>query len=433
MHIYFRGDNMLYYVYCRKSVYTGHGDSIENQKEMCVCYAKTRFGAMDNEIEIFEDEGYSGKNTKRPKFKEMIGKVESKRPDYIICYRLDRISRNVSDFSALIEYLNNKKTSLICISEEFDTSKPVGKAMMYIASVFAQLERETIAERVRDNMQMLARSGRWLGGTTPFGFKTTKKHFFEGEQSQTVFYLKNDAHEEKIVKKIYELYSSSHSFTRVANILSNRLITKRDGLPFSPKYVKQILTNPVYCTSDNATLEYFKSKGAEVFINVDKNFGITVYNKRSKTNSCAQNDMKNWIVATGRHKGIISGKDWVMTQKTIKNNIPDGKKIALLHNECSILSGVIICQNCSSRMFSKHRHNTDKYDYICAKKQNFGKCTCDSQNIDGAFADMKVKAILENTFGLNFSNLSPTETREILKRISKKVCWDNENLHIFLR
>ena len=72
----------------------------------------------------------------------------------------------MSDFSALIEELNDKSIAFICIKEEFDTSKPMGKAMMYIASVFAQLERETIAERVRDNMLLLARTGRWLGGTT---------------------------------------------------------------------------------------------------------------------------------------------------------------------------------------------------------------------------------------------------------------------------
>ncbi len=100
--------------------------------------------------------------------------MKRQKPDYLVCYRLDRISRNVSDFSALIEELNDRNISFVCIKEEFDTSKPMGKAMMYIASVFAQLERETIAERVRDNMLMLARTGRWLGGTTPLGYTSEK-------------------------------------------------------------------------------------------------------------------------------------------------------------------------------------------------------------------------------------------------------------------
>lgn len=104
----------------------------------------------------------------------MLRDIKLNKPEYVVCYRLDRISRNVSDFSSLIEDLNSYNISFVCIKEEFDTSKPMGKAMMYIASVFAQLERETIAERVRDNMLMLARTGRWLGGTTPTGFTSER-------------------------------------------------------------------------------------------------------------------------------------------------------------------------------------------------------------------------------------------------------------------
>ena len=88
----------------------------------------------------------------------------------IIVYRLDRISRNISDFSSLIEELSRLDIAFISIREQFDTGTPMGRAMMYIASVFSQLERETIAERIRDNMHELAKTGRWLGGTTPTGY-----------------------------------------------------------------------------------------------------------------------------------------------------------------------------------------------------------------------------------------------------------------------
>ncbi len=88
----------------------------------------------------------------------------------MVCYRLDRISRNIGDFANLIEELNELHISFISIKEQFDTSSPMGRAMMYIASVFSQLERETIAERIRDNMLELSKSGRWLGGNTPTGY-----------------------------------------------------------------------------------------------------------------------------------------------------------------------------------------------------------------------------------------------------------------------
>ncbi len=148
---------MKFFVYSRKSVYTGKGESIENQIEMCRQYILSKFPkTAESDIIIYEDEGFSAKNTARPKFQKMLKDMRQNKPDYLVCYRLDRISRNVSDFSTLIKELNDRSISFVCIKEEFDTSKPMGKAMMYIASVFAQLERETIAERVRDNMLMLA-------------------------------------------------------------------------------------------------------------------------------------------------------------------------------------------------------------------------------------------------------------------------------------
>ena len=137
---------MKFFIYSRKSVYTGKGESIENQIEMCKQYIHTKFSDVsDADIVIYEDEGFSAKNTDRPQFQQMLRDIKLKKPDFVVCYRLDRISRNVSDFSSLIEDLNARDISFVCIKEEFDTSKPMGKAMMYIASVFAQLERETIS------------------------------------------------------------------------------------------------------------------------------------------------------------------------------------------------------------------------------------------------------------------------------------------------
>lgn len=151
---------MRVFIYSRKSVCTGKGESIENQIEMCRQYIFAKVsGADDTSVTVYEDEGFSAKNTDRPQFQQMLRDARRQPPDYIVCYRLDRISRNVSDFSTLIEEFNERGISFVCIKEEFDTAKPMGKAMMYIASVFAQLERETIAERIRDNMLMLARTG----------------------------------------------------------------------------------------------------------------------------------------------------------------------------------------------------------------------------------------------------------------------------------
>ena len=107
---------MKFAIYSRKSKATDKGESIGNQAEMCRNYINANAPGEEHEFLIYEDEGFSGKNTKRPEFLRI----------------------------------------------------------MQIAAVFAQLERETIAERVQDNMLMLSYTGRWLGGKTPFGFSSER-------------------------------------------------------------------------------------------------------------------------------------------------------------------------------------------------------------------------------------------------------------------
>ena len=160
-----------YVIYSRKSKFTGKGESIENQIELCRQYIAMHFGeeAAENVL-VYEDEGFSGGNLERPQFKKMMKDSQKIAFAAIVVYRLDRISRNIGDFAKLIEDLGDRHIDFISIREQFDTSSPMGRAMMYIASVFSQLERETIAERIRDNMHELSKTGRWLGGTTPTGY-----------------------------------------------------------------------------------------------------------------------------------------------------------------------------------------------------------------------------------------------------------------------
>ena len=161
----------VFAIYSRKSRFTGKGESVENQIEMCREYLRIHFGEDEAEkAVIYEDEGFSGKNLDRPQFKAMLDDIKSGKISAVVCYRLDRISRNIGDFANLITELTSLGVSFISIKEQFDTNSPMGRAMMYIASVFSQLERETIAERIRDNLHELAKTGRWLGGVTPTGY-----------------------------------------------------------------------------------------------------------------------------------------------------------------------------------------------------------------------------------------------------------------------
>ena len=148
-------------IYSRKSRYTSKGESIGNQIDLCREYIRTHYGdAAAEHAVVFEDEGFSGGNLNRPDFKKMMTAAKDRKFKAIVVYRLDRISRSISDFSSLIEELGRLGIDFVSIRESFDTSSPMGRAMMYIASVFSQPEREIIAERIRDNMHELAKTGR---------------------------------------------------------------------------------------------------------------------------------------------------------------------------------------------------------------------------------------------------------------------------------
>lgn len=382
------------FIYSRKSVYTGKGESIENQIEICKNYIYSRIcDKSEAEIYLYEDEGFSAKNTNRPRFLQMLRDMRARtKPDYIVCYRLDRISRSVGDFASLIDELNKLGVAFVCVSEEFDTSRPMGKAMMYIASVFAELERETIAERVRDNMLLLARTGRWLGGTPPLGYSS--QQICEGADShstKTLYQLVELPDELATVRMIFETYLSTSSLAATARSLNSLAMRTRKGREFSPVTLKQILRNPVYCTADADAYKYFESIGALVCFNADGIHGLVAYNRRERGGAHRSDERQ--IIAEGRHDGCISGSRWVEVQRLL-----NAQKSAhsAIHGEYSLASGRIVCGRCGDKMHAKPRNSVGdrprEYDYICKTKLRQGKSACDSANLNGSMTDAALLA-----------------------------------------
>lgn len=236
-----------YVIYSRKSKFTGKGESIENQIELCRQYIAMHFGedAAENAL-VYEDEGFSGGNLERPQFKKMMKDSQKIEFAAIVVYRLDRISRNIGDFAKLIEDLGDRHIDFISIREQFDTSSPMGRAMMYIASVFSQLERETIAERIRDNMHELSKTGRWLGGTTPTGYasESLSSVTVDGKVKKACK-LKPIPEEIQLVKTIFSVFMETGSLSKTDQyLLEHRCVTKR-GKQFTRFAIRGILTNPV--------------------------------------------------------------------------------------------------------------------------------------------------------------------------------------------
>lgn len=389
-----------YVIYSRKSKFTGKGESIENQIELCRRYIAMHFGveAAENSL-VYEDEGFSGGNLERPQFKRMM--KDSRMIDFaaVVVYRLDRISRNIGDFASLIEELGERHIGFISIREQFDTGSPMGRAMMYIASVFSQLERETIAERIRDNMHELSKTGRWLGGITPTGYASECESRVTVDGKERKAYKLTPIPEEiQLVKTIFSVFTESGSLSKTERyLLEHRFVTRR-GNQFTRFAVKGILTNPVYMKADETAYRYLTENHADIFAEAsefDGEHGIMAYNRTfqrpGKTNQLRP--MEEWIIAVGKHPGVISGADWVRVQGMLDEN--KSKRCGRPRTSAALLSGLLQCGECGANMRPKltSRRTAEGeliYTYMCSARERSRGLACSMKNCSGNTLDAKL-------------------------------------------
>ena len=250
-------------IYARKSKSTDKGESTEIQIKLCMEYIKNLFPSDDVEFVIYnEGEGFSGADSKRKKFNKIKADAKKRKFNIVICYRLDRVARSVVDFSELIEELNSNDISFISVKEQFDTRTPMGRAMMYISSVFAQLEREIVAERIRDNMMELAKTGRWLGGNTPTGYESEGyelvhvKEVNDEDEVETkvkkAFMLKQIPEEILLVCEIYKKYMELKSQTGLEAYSQKKKKKTKNNKDFTRFSLLCILTNIVYAKNSSS-------------------------------------------------------------------------------------------------------------------------------------------------------------------------------------
>ncbi|MGL4913450.1 MAG: recombinase family protein [Romboutsia sp.] len=380
-------------IYSRKSIFTGKGESIENQIQLCTDYIKSHHSISTEDISVYQDEGYSGGNMNRPMFKKLLEDANLKKFDCLICYRLDRISRNVSDFSTLIERLNKLNIAFISIKEQFDTSTPMGRAMLYISSVFAQLERETIAERVRDNMYELAKTGRWLGGVTPLGFKSTTITYYDEHMSQRkMCKLEPDTEELKLVKYIFDEYIKFRSLSKLNTNFYKEGIKSSRGKYFSQSSLSLILRNAAYVKANDDVIEYLLSKDFQIAGNPDNVHGILTYAKNTTSP----------IAAIANHEGIIDADNWLKVQHLLDNNSDKAPRAGTGIN--TLLSGILKCSICGSNMrlsYKKSSNNTIIY-YICGLKKTRGTAGCKCKNIR---ADIIEPIVIDSIKNVNVESM----------------------------
>lgn len=211
-----------------------HGISIEAQRDILRGYA----AMAQSEIKIFEDAGFSGKNTQRPALQQLLSAVRAGSCSAVVVWKLDRLSRSLRDTLAMIEdvFAPNGVT-LVSVTESIDTSTPSGRMMLNLLASFAQLEREQDSDRVVMSHKHLARDCKYLGGHIPLGYAIDEDRRYQLDPVSA-----------PIVRHVFDLYMARSGYASILDYLNapDRLAALRRSRPYTKQHIHYLLSNEIY-------------------------------------------------------------------------------------------------------------------------------------------------------------------------------------------
>jgi site-specific DNA recombinase len=369
-------------------------DSLTNQEEVISNYARSK----GKEFKIYKDAGISAKDQQRPSFQKMLADIRQGLIDTVVVTKLDRITRSLKDLIELKDLFEKFEISFVSMSQNLDTSNPMGKFSFHILGSVAELEREMTAERVAEDMKGRAKRRKWNGGVPAYGFTCQTRYYRDWLKKKAKEMLKNfngrslietihsleqdpkikegalafarermpepkvlaiDPREAKIVKVIYQRYLEKKSFRNVVHSLNSRRISTREGQPWASTSIRRILQNPIY-------------------------YGGLSYNKRKAVGKTSRPRPKEeHILVEGVFDPIISKEQFLEVQKIIadQTKIPSSSK-----GSRYLLTGLLECRLCGTKMYG-YTHDPRKegkvYQYYrCNGHISKGSAVCPGNTVD---------------------------------------------------
>ncbi|MGN1044288.1 MAG: recombinase family protein [Acutalibacteraceae bacterium] len=330
-------------VYPRKSKFRKDSISIESQIEFCKHEIKE-----GEKFKVYADNGFSGKDTNREQFQLMCKDIENGLISKVVVYKLDRISRSIIDFANIMEFFGKHNVEFVSCTEKFDTSTPMGRAMLNICIIFAQLERETIQQRITDTYHSRNKKGFYMGGGKPYGFDLEK---IEINDRKSKKYVPIDKEIEG-VKLIYSMYSQPNvTLGDILNYLNNSHIPSKKGGRWCLSSLMKILASPIYVKADIDIYNFYKDMGANV-INIPEDFnGInacyTFTKKKDESTKLTRfTDISDQELVLAPHEGIISSDLWLKCRKKQFAN-RRSYPLSTKKGKKSWLVGKVKCSKCS--------------------------------------------------------------------------------------
>lgn len=340
-------------IYARKSVFREDSISIKSQIEMC------KYEARGEECVIYQDNGFSGKNTERPDFQRMMNDIKSNKISKVIVYKLDRISRSILDFSEMMDVFQKHNVDFVSATEKFDTSSPMGRAMLNICIVFAQLERETIQQRVTDAYASRSKKGFYMGGKIPYGYERIST-VLDGVKT-SMYQIKSDEAEDII--KIYQMYSKpSATLGDVLRELQKQSAYNKRGNMWSTARLSEMMRNPAYVIADRNVYTFYKQQKTNICSPIEDFDGEHSCYLFSGDNTNRKTwDLKGQNLVIAPHKGIIDSDMWIMCRKKLLSN----HQVRYCKPKNSWLAGKVKCGICGYALTVKKAKTKAGRYFIC--------------------------------------------------------------------
>ena len=347
-------------LYVRVSTtYQVEKDSLPMQREDLINYAK--YVLNIDKYEEFEDAGYSAKSTERPAYQQMMSRLRDREFSHLLVWKIDRISRNLIDFSEMYNELKKLGVTFVSKNEQFQTDTPMGEAMLKIILVFAELERKMTSERVSSVMISRANKGQWNGGKVPYGYdydKTTKDFTINPVEAA-------------VVERMFTMYETCPSLLAIARELNSEGITTKSGIAWTPVTVSRLLHNIFYT-------------------------GAYRYNRLCESNGANktptfERKQEDWVIYQNHHPAIIDKErqdrvlEKLASQKRGGWEMDRGK--SYMRKNVHIFAGLISCGVCGSTYQStSDKMRSNGYIpsvYLCARRRRFSDC--DNSSVSDAY------------------------------------------------
>jgi DNA invertase Pin-like site-specific DNA recombinase len=326
--------------------------SLDAQRDRTLAYIASQPGWRY--VTQYVDDGRSGKDLNRTEVQRMFDDIEAGKIDAVVVYKIDRLSRSLRDFVAVMERFDKLGVTFASVTQNFQTDTPVGRLTLNILASFAEFEREMIVERTRDKIAATRAQGMWSGGQPPLGYDLKDGAL-----------IVNDS-EAETVRAIFTRYLTTRSVRDVAQSLNaeKRAIKQRgkQARAWTPNMVSRVLRNAV--TTGVIT------------------HGETVYQ--------------------GRHAAIVDHDTFKAAQAMLDANTIEGERAG--RNPEYVLQGIIRCtcgtpagRVCDSAMAPGNSGNSKgAYRYYRCVGREKGRDGCKSRALPASAIESFVVERLRN-------------------------------------